>query len=40
MKNNSSQAAGGYAQVVGAGKKDDTFLLLVDRNGSTMFLAV
>jgi serine protease Do len=29
-----------YSQAVGASKKDDPVLLLVDRNGSTMFLAV
>jgi len=29
-----------YAKAVGASKKDDPVLLLVDRNGSTMFLAV
>ncbi len=29
-----------YNQAVGASKKDEPVLLLVDRNGSTMFLAV
>jgi serine protease Do len=29
-----------YSQAVSASKKDDSVLLLVDRNGSTMFLAV
>lgn len=29
-----------YTQAVGASKKDDPVLLMVDRNGSTMFLAV
>ncbi len=29
-----------YSQAVGASKKDEPVLLLVDRNGSTMFLAV
>jgi uncharacterized membrane protein YgcG len=29
-----------YTQAVGSSKKDDSVLLLVDRNGMTMFLAV
>jgi hypothetical protein len=29
-----------YSQAVSASKKDDSVLLLVDRNGNTMFLAV
>ncbi len=29
-----------YDQAVGASKKDEPVLLLVDRNGNTMFLAV
>ena len=29
-----------YNQAVGSSKKDQPVLLLVDRNGSTMFLAV
>jgi serine protease Do len=29
-----------YSQAVGSSKKDETVLLLVDRNGNTMFLAV
>jgi len=29
-----------YSQAIGASKKDEPVLLVVDRNGSTMFLAV